>query len=73
MLFELNTLGAPRDIVLDGGPDPLTDRRRKPSRIFRTAEAKDLRLAGILKVAGLNGNYTKLCHRESGRGHATHI
>jgi len=49
MLFGMNTPGGPRNIVLDVGPDPLTERGRgltfkcwDPPPISRTAEATAL-------------------------------
>jgi len=34
MLFGVNTPGGPRDIVLDVGPDPPTERGRRPTFKF---------------------------------------
>jgi len=76
MLFEINTPRGQRDIVLPGGPGPLTDRGRKstfkfppPPRISGTAEARlEILHAYREGATGPNENYAKVGHRGSKAG-----
>jgi len=77
MLFGVNTPGSPRNIVLDGDPDPPQTGGRDlllnlglPC-FSGTAEATDSKFC--LHVEGHNENFAKLGHRGSGQGHVTYF
>jgi len=61
MMFGLKTLGGPRDIVLEGGPDPPQRRGGRlgkispimdPLHISQTAKARDLKFGMPIKGWG---------------------
>jgi len=77
MLFGMNALGGPWNIVLDGGPDPPTvggrgSRRKILLTYYISQKWLKLEKFGVLiEHWGLNKNYAKVDYR--GSGHVTHF